>query len=458
MYWAEQIQEIQPACFAAPTCAAHVSTILKAAVRHDCPFAIRSGGHSDVPGANNLAGGLVIDLGSLTEITVSADRKTTRVGPGNRWGAVYAQLDPLGLTVVGGREEQVGVAGLVLGGGLSYFSGQYGFACDNVRNYEIVLADGRIINANPTTNPDLYKALRGGGGNNFGVVTRLDLDTYPYGGLMQGGLVVWADSPAVTTDLLAAFAHFAAAAPSDPLAHAFLSTASLPSGEALWSVGLYYDAPWPAGRARPAIYDPFFTATLNASQVASTVRVTSQTQLAAELGATQPAGQRQQFHTNTFSAGSLPLLADAIAIFRAEAARANAALAARGAPNATAVYALQALSANILARTARRGGNVLGLEVSEAPLALVSMAWPWTDPAVDGIYNGGMQAVIDRTNALAEERGLANPFVYMNYAQVGAPVIEGYGRANGEFLRRVARKYDPRGIMQRLAPGGFKLG
>lgn len=81
-----------------------------------CPFAVRSGGHSDIPGASNIAGGVTIDLSKMKLLQVSADKKITQTGPGNRWGDVYKYLDPQGLTVIGGRESGVGVGGLVLGG------------------------------------------------------------------------------------------------------------------------------------------------------------------------------------------------------------------------------------------------------------------------------------------------------------------------------------------------------
>ena len=80
---------------------------------------------------------MTIDLINLNQITVSSDKKQASVGPGNRWVDVYNKLEPLGLSVVGGRIEDIGVGGLTLGGGISYFSGRYGFASDNVNAFEV---------------------------------------------------------------------------------------------------------------------------------------------------------------------------------------------------------------------------------------------------------------------------------------------------------------------------------
>jgi FAD binding domain len=118
---------------------------------------------------------------------------------------VYAKLGPLKYTVVGGRETTVGVGGLTLGGGISYYSGRYGLACDNVLSYETVLAYGTVANISQSNAPDLYRALPGGG-NNFAVVTRYHLAAFACN-LMQGGLTLWSDSPATQASQIAAFTH-----------------------------------------------------------------------------------------------------------------------------------------------------------------------------------------------------------------------------------------------------------
>jgi FAD/FMN-containing dehydrogenase len=102
-----------------------------------CQFAVKSGGHGAFVGASNINGGVAIDLLNMNSITVSADQTQASYGAGNRWIDVYTKLESMGLAVIGGRVADIGVGGLTLGGGISFFSGRFGWACDNVNNYEV---------------------------------------------------------------------------------------------------------------------------------------------------------------------------------------------------------------------------------------------------------------------------------------------------------------------------------
>lgn len=106
----------------------------------------------------------------MADLTVDTDSETVRFGPGGRWADIYHALAPYDRIVAGGREGQVGVAGLILGGGKSFLTPRRGFACDNVLEFEVVLADGSIVKANKDEHADLFRALKGGS-NNFGIVT-----------------------------------------------------------------------------------------------------------------------------------------------------------------------------------------------------------------------------------------------------------------------------------------------
>ena len=157
---------------------------------------------------------------------------------------VYQKLDASNLAVAGGRSDLVGVGGLTTGGmylqslssnvdqsdffqgGISFFSPRKGFVCDNVQNYEIVLANGTILNVNRQSHANLMKALRGGS-NNFGIITRFDFYTFPQGKLW-GGDIVYSES--VTPQLLDAFVEFGGQEPYDEyaalfIAHSYQSTA-----------------------------------------------------------------------------------------------------------------------------------------------------------------------------------------------------------------------------------------
>ena len=106
-----------PACRLTPNSTNDVSVAVSTLAKLHCPFAIRGGGHMFWAGSANIAEGVTIDLSSFTAVSVSADRKTTSAGGGTRWSAIYSKLDPIGLSIVGGRVFDVGIGGLVLGGG-----------------------------------------------------------------------------------------------------------------------------------------------------------------------------------------------------------------------------------------------------------------------------------------------------------------------------------------------------
>lgn len=121
----------------------------------------------------------------MNATTYNADTTLASIQPGPKWGSVFATLEAQGVAVAGGRDANVGIAGFLTGGGNSYYTARYGMACDTVVNYEVVLANGSIVNANASSNADLFKALKGGSGN-FGIVTRFDMQAFSTTGIWGG--------------------------------------------------------------------------------------------------------------------------------------------------------------------------------------------------------------------------------------------------------------------------------
>jgi FAD/FMN-containing dehydrogenase len=144
---------------------------------HGLPIAARSGGHSYL-GYSIPNGGLVIDLRYLNQVQVRSDG-TALVGAGARLIEVYAALAQAGRLLPAGSCPTVGVAGFTQGGGIGVLTRKYGLTCDRVAAAQLVTADSRLRMASPSSEPDLYWALRGGGGGNFGVVTRFAFRTEP---------------------------------------------------------------------------------------------------------------------------------------------------------------------------------------------------------------------------------------------------------------------------------------
>jgi FAD/FMN-containing dehydrogenase len=174
-------------------------------------LAIRSGGHA-VTGASSSDGGLVIDLRPMNQVAVNPARRLARVGAGATWGDFDAAAQEFGLATTGGRVSTTGVSGLTLGGGSGWLERKYGLACDNLVSAEVVTADGRVVTANETVNPDLFWALHGGGGN-FGVVTSLEFRLHPVGPTVLAGLLLWPG--AAGPELVRFYRDFAESAPDE---------------------------------------------------------------------------------------------------------------------------------------------------------------------------------------------------------------------------------------------------
>jgi FAD/FMN-containing dehydrogenase len=147
-----------------------VQAAIRAARDCDLPLSVRAGGHDWAGRA--LCDGIVIDLSAMNSVVVGSDNRTARTGGGARFADVVAVTDPRGLAPVAGSVDAVGVGGFTLGGGYGALIGRFGLGLDNLVGAQVVLADGRIVTADADNEPELFWALRGGGGN-FGVVTTL---------------------------------------------------------------------------------------------------------------------------------------------------------------------------------------------------------------------------------------------------------------------------------------------
>jgi FAD/FMN-containing dehydrogenase len=168
----------RPAVIAWCTGADDVATAIRFAVEHGLPLAVRGGGHN-VAGTAVVDDGLVVDL-SGRGVRIDPDRRTAHVEGGATWADVDRVTAPLGLATPGGVVSETGVAGLTLSGGVSHQRRRDGMTVDNLVSAEVVLADGRRVQASADENADLYWALRGGGGN-FGVVTSVELRLHELG-------------------------------------------------------------------------------------------------------------------------------------------------------------------------------------------------------------------------------------------------------------------------------------
>jgi hypothetical protein len=371
-YWSQQQALTEPTCRFSPKSALDVSFAVLALQVAQCEFAVKSGGHAAFEGASNIQGGITIDLANLNEITLRSDQAQTAVGAGNTWYDVYTKLQPLGLTVIGGRVSAIGVGGLTLGGGISFFSGRYGWACDNVNNYEVVLADGSIQEVSYSSPySDLYWALRGGG-NNFGIVTRFDLMTFPQGDLWAGS-ETFIYTPETAAAINDAFYHLGVNAPSDPYAQVIIAYAYAQSVDAyIIASDLQYGKPV----ANPPILQSF-TAVQGA--IASTLRIVDQANLTIEFNNTNPGGFRyvsnshdtndkpsltqdcRQTYWTLMVGNNATLMADMVAIYMDEIEP------LKTVAGIVPSLVFQPITTDMISHFSKNGGNALGLD-DQGPL------------------------------------------------------------------------------------------
>ncbi|BCB84133.1 FAD-binding oxidoreductase [Phytohabitans suffuscus] len=165
-----------------------VRRAIRFARTHDLVLSVRSGGHNGA-GFGTNTGGMVIDLGPIDAVeVVDAERGLVRLGAGARWREAAATLAAHGLALSSGDTASVGVGGLMLGGGIGWLVRRHGLALDALVAAEVVTADGEIVRAGADEQPELFWAIRGGGGN-FGVVTTFEVIAYPVGDVLFGS--VW---------------------------------------------------------------------------------------------------------------------------------------------------------------------------------------------------------------------------------------------------------------------------
>jgi FAD binding domain/Berberine and berberine like len=174
----------RPGVILRPATAAAVAAAVGFARAHDVPLAVRGGGHSG-PGFGVCDDGVVLDLGGLDSIEIDADARTATVGGGCTLGAIDAATARAGLHTPFGIIGTTGVGGLTLGGGIGHLARRHGLSIDNLLGADVVLADGTRVHASADEHPDLFWAIRGGGGN-FGVVTSFEFRLHPLSTVIAG--------------------------------------------------------------------------------------------------------------------------------------------------------------------------------------------------------------------------------------------------------------------------------
>jgi FAD/FMN-containing dehydrogenase len=439
-YWSAMQAAVTPRCVFKPTSPLEVSSLVLLSRLTQCPFAVKGGGHAAYAGASSIDGGITVSMEKLNKVQPAADKKTADIGPGNRWVDVYTTLEKSNLGVVGGRMAPVGVPGLVLGGGISFFSNLRGWACDNVESYEVVTASGLIVNATPSSYPDLHWALRGGG-NNFGIVTNFKLHAFPLGQMWGGQRIYTENNFAAVLDAIHKFATTGSAKDTD--AATIVSFGNIAQAGKIAIVQMHYAQPI----SNASVFSDFSVLT----PIADNTALGSLADMTVKMNEGAADGLRQTqwdvtlkldrdlftFLVNTF----YTLLPDV-----------------QNLAGAFPTISIQAITNGQLAGMQKNGGNALGLNASKGPYFVMNMSSRWSNAADDAAILKFFSTIVKTVKAEAKSKGLDNEYIYMNYASQFEDPISSYGAANVDRLRRISKKYDPQQVFQKLHPGHFKLG
>jgi hypothetical protein len=440
-YWAAQQGELDPRCVIKPKRAEQISATVLIARLSQCPFAVKSGGHTAFAGAASIEDGITISFENMKEIKLAADKKTVSIQPGNRWQPVYEALNPKGVSVIGSREGGVGTGGFTMGGGIGFQSSIYGWGCDNVVEYELITASGIILKVNAKSYPDLYWALRGGG-NNFGIVSKFTINTFSQG-LMWGGARIYLENS--FPELIDAFVKLGFDATEDPNAGEILSFGADASTSPFLRVSqalLSY--------AKPEATAPIFS-DWNAIQptLIDTTFVREHRNFTSGFAQAEDGFRQEKWtHTLLLTEEAVQLVTDSFYNTLGQIIDVEGLLPA---------VSHQPVTVGMLKAMQRNGGNPLGLSPASGPLLLVEFAYQWNNVADDARIRAVRDQVIADVERKAKAAGVFVPFLSSNYAAAVQDVIGSYPEANQDRLKRVAAKYDPTGVWQRLWPGYFKL-
>ncbi|KAF2198776.1 FAD-binding domain-containing protein [Delitschia confertaspora ATCC 74209] len=452
-FWSAQEQSLKPACILIPETQEDVQlavTVLNIGVKagiSSCKFAVRGAGHTPTAGAANIEDGVTIDMQKMNDVVIDAGNKAITFGPGNRWGNIFPKLDDQDLAMVGGRVSTVGTAGLITGGGVSFFSGRKGFVADNIKSATLVLANSTVVTASATSNSDLYRAIKGGT-NNFGIITSFTADIFEQQKFWGGEVV----QPITNKDKLIEY-----------LVSSFTSETFDPYAalitDLIWVSGIpavihqlaYTDGSksWPPPAFKPLVELPTLASTVRKSHLSDFT-----TEIAAAAVVTED--KNNLLVTLTFAnKGEVSVnfmkevyeLADKTVKSLLSVLTLNFIMTFQPLPHA--LYTKGAENGN--------GANVLGLERFDEDLfnLLFTLSWPL---ALDNAkVEAAMKELEQKIKKLSQTMGVDNEFVYLNYAAGWQNPLASYGQENVNFLKSVANKYDPSGLFQTGVPGGFKL-
>lgn len=415
----------RPACIVQAAAASDVAPVLALARETGLPLAIRGGGHN-VAGKGTVDGGIVLDMGALRAVAVDAAARTVRVESGATLKDVDAGTEPYGLAVPVGVVSGTGIAGYTLGGGVGWQTRAYGLTIDNLLEADVVLPSGEAVTASAASHPDLFWALRGGGGN-FGVVTSFTFRAYPHGPEVLAGTLVY-ELPR-WGEALRAWRTWGATLP-DRLTP--LITLMVPPAD--WELGdrvlMFAGFAWAGAADDPARAHGLAEVERLVAACPPDVRMTDPVRwvdFQAAFDSAMPKGVRAYWRNAWFEAMTDEVIDALVAGCGAQAWVGTAAdlhlmggAFARVPEDATAFPD----------RTAALWLNIYGF---------------WTDPADDPARIAWVKGFSDLVRPMAMERQYLN---FIGHEEAGSGAASIYGPAKLARLREVKRRYDPENLLR----------
>lgn len=440
-YWSTNNAALRPACILKPQTAVDVSRILKAISRTDIKFAVRGGGSTPWAGSNNIVDGVTIDLGALNEIKYDPQTKTASAQPGANWQTVIREMEKHVVQVAAARDPAVGVGGFLTGGGNSYIAGRVGLGCDTVVNFEVVLADGRIVNANASEYADLWKGLKGGW-SNFGIVTRFDIETV-------AGSDMWAarriHDISMVDKAVSAFVNFGERSHTAPQAAHLLATGYNMSGPQEHTLVTF--AVDTEGNPSPSVFAELLA-------LPATSELIGPTKPSALVEVSGYSGGRRAFWLTTTFKNDTSILKKALSLHEQLITDIKELASDRYFATSCVLQPIPSYFGEI---GARKGGNVLGLDTTKSNAVLCLFTIDVDDVLMEVPVRSVAAKSMNELEMFAKSRGGEMSWRYINYADKSQNPLTSYGAKNIEFMEQVARKYDPGQLFQRQQPGSHTL-
>lgn len=401
----------KPRWIVRPRSIADVMQAVRVARDSSLPVCVRGGGHS-VSGKSVADGALMVDLSLMKSIQVDPHRQTVIAQAGVRWGEFDAETEKYSLATTGGVISSTGIAGLTLGGGIGWLMGKHGLSCDNLISADLVDAEGRHFSASATENPDLFWAIRGGGGN-FGIVTAFELQLHSLNSV-HGGILLYPRGKAI--DLIRQYRDITLTAPDQLTAYAALITGH---GTPLAAIAMCH------GGERAAAEREIKYFLLADAPLADMTGEKKYTEIQSMLDFTAPAGLHYYFKCPFLR----ELTDDAIDAIVAHAASAPTE------QTQIVIEHMHGAASRVLASATAFGLRRVHYSINIMPA--------WDDPALTETCIGWAKSLAAAMEALGASDA------YVNYlGDDGAAAVKASYGPNYDRLARLKFKYDPENIFQ----------